>query len=305
MSEARPVAFACPICASAHGRWAAEHRGLRVARCLDCGHGYVWPVPDAEFLDAIYRRQEYYEGSDDSIGFRDYASLEPARKRMFERHLKRIEGEVGVGRILDVGCATGDFLAVARGRGWTVFGADPSAARAQVEAKGIELVGKTVQDAAIEDGSLDAVTFWDVLEHVVDPVADLRRASELLKPGGILALTVPDSSNLVARASGRRWFGYKTAGEHLQFFTHESLTRAFARAQLRLQVRQATTWSCTVGFLADRAGLYLGPVGKAVRAVGSSPAISRLVVDMPQINQLALGGPMGVRARKPEGAVTS
>lgn len=273
----------------------AQHNGLRVARCLDCGHGYVWPVPDAEFLNSLYRGKSYYEGSDGSIGFRDYASLEPARRRMFERHLKRIEGEVGVGRILDVGCATGDFLAVARGRGWTVFGADPSAARSEVEAKGIQLVGTTVNDAAIEEGSLDAVTFWDVLEHIVDPVADLRRASELLKPGGVLALTVPDSSNLLARASGRRWFGYKTAGEHLQFFTRDSLARTFAMAGLRLQVRSATTWSCTVGFLADRAGLYLGPVGKVVRAIGSSRALAGIVVDMPQINQFALAGPSGVR----------
>jgi 2-polyprenyl-3-methyl-5-hydroxy-6-metoxy-1,4-benzoquinol methylase len=257
----------------------------------------VWPVPADDFLSAIYRDKAYYEGGHDSIGFRDYSSLEPARRRMFGRHLRRIEGEVGVGRILDVGCANGDFLKVARSRGWSVFGADPSVAREQVEAEGIELVGTTVHDAALDAGSLDAVTFWDVLEHVVDPIADLRRARELLKPEGILALTVPDSANVLARASGRRWFGYKTAGEHLQFFTHQSLSTAFDKAGLTLRVRRATTWSCTVGFLADRAGLYLGPAGKVARAVGSAPKLASLVVDVPQINQFALGAPSGARVR--------
>src|SRR6266851_320883 len=244
MSSAEPDGFACPICKSDRARFAAEHHRLRVARCLDCGHGYVWPVPSADFLDSIYRKKSYYAGSEDSIGFKDYASLEPARKRMFSRHLVRIEEDVRPGRILDVGCANGDFLKVARDRGWQVFGADPSAARAHVEAAGIQLVGTTVHDAKIEDGSLDAVTFWDVLEHVTDPVADLTRAVELLKPDGVLALTVPDSANFLARVSGRRWFGYKTAGEHLQFFTAASLAKAFARAGLELRVRRPTTWSC-------------------------------------------------------------
>jgi SAM-dependent methyltransferase len=304
MSVVEPSAFACPICASARARWAAEHRGLRVARCLDCGHGYVWPVPGEDFLSSIYRDKAYYEGGQGSIGFRDYSSLEPARRKMFGRHVRRLESEVGVGRILDVGCASGDFLKVARSRGWSVYGADPSVAREQVEAEGIELVGTTVQDANLEIGSLDAITFWDVLEHVVDPIADLRRARELLKPHGIIALTVPDSANVLARASGRRWFGYKTAGEHLQFFTHQSLGTAFEKAGLTLRIRRPTTWSCTVGFLADRAGLYLGAVGKVARAVGTAPGLASLVVDVPQVNQFALGAPAGAAVRTTQGSLS-
>jgi SAM-dependent methyltransferase len=297
MSVVEPSAFACPICASARARWAAEHRGLRVARCLDCGHGYVWPVPNADFLDGIYRNVAYYQGSEGSIGFRDYASLEPARKRMFTRHLMTIEAAVGTGRILDVGCATGDFLKVARGRGWHVLGADPSVARAQVEADGIALVGTTVHDADVQPGSLDAITFWDVLEHVTDPVADLTRACTLLRPGGVLALTVPDSANLVARASGRRWFGYKTAGEHLQFFTAASLSMALRSAGLSVRTRRPTTWACTVGFLADRAGLYLGRPGRLLSGSLSRLRLTALVVDLPQINQFALGIAVPVASR--------
>jgi 2-polyprenyl-3-methyl-5-hydroxy-6-metoxy-1,4-benzoquinol methylase len=289
MSSADAVDFACPICASKQARWAAEHRDLRVARCDECGHGYVWPVPDAAFVDTIYRDAGYYQGSECSIGFRDYASLEPARRRMYGRHLMKIESEIGTGRILDVGCATGDFLRVARDRGWKVFGADPSAARAQVEAAGIPLVGSTIDDADIEPASLDAVTFWDVLEHVADPVAGLDRARTLLRPGGVIALTVPDSANLLARISGRRWFGYKTAGEHLQFFAAKSLCLAFEKAQLTLRTRRSTTWSCTLGFLADRAGLYLGPPGRLVRAGLSRANLGSVVVDVPQVNQFAMG----------------
>jgi SAM-dependent methyltransferase len=249
----------------------------------------VWPVPAADFLEAIYRDPKYYQGAAESIGFQDYESLGSARSRMFTRHLTRIEGEVGKGRILDIGCATGDFLKVARSRGWQVLGADPSAARAQVEAAGIELVGTNVHDVDVEEGTLDAITFWDVLEHVTNPVADLARARSLLKPDGVLALTVPDAANFVARVSGRRWFGFKTAGEHLQFFTRTSLRLALRTAGFAPREVAPTTWSCTFGFLADRAGLYLGPPGRLIRAGVSRSRLANVLVDMPQINQFALG----------------
>lgn len=248
----------------------------------------MWPVPAADFLEAIYRDPSYYKGAADSIGFSDYASLRSARTRMFERHLSRIEAKVGIGRILDIGCATGDFLKAARGRGWQVLGADPSAARAQVEAAGIELVGTNIHDVAIDEGTLDAITFWDVLEHVTNPVADLTQARRLLRTGGVLALTVPDAANFTARVSGRRWFGFKTAGEHLQFFSRLSLRLALENAGLAIRALEPTTWSCTLGFLADRAGLYLGPPGRLLRAGVSRSQLANVVLDMPQINQLAV-----------------
>jgi SAM-dependent methyltransferase len=221
---------------------------------------------------------------------------------MFNRHLDVIEAVVGVGRILDVGCANGDFLKEARKRGWDVLGADPSVARAEVESSGIQLVGTTVRNAQVEEGTLDAITFWDVLEHVADPIADLSRACELLKPEGVIALTVPDSSNFLARVSGRRWFGYKTAGEHLQFFTPVSLRQAFDRAGLSLRVRRPTRWSCTFGFLTDRAGLYLGWPGRQMRRALSGSRLMTVIVDVPQINQFALGGPARVTSQVRRGA---
>lgn len=279
----------CPICGSSDGQWVARHRELDIVRCRNCGHGYVWPVPAADFIDAIYKDAHYYRGSLDSIGFHDYASLEPARRRMFTQHLVRIEAEIGKGQILDVGCATGDFLKVARDRGWRVLGVDPSAGRALVEAAGIQLVGTTVHDAKVEEATLDAITFWDVLEHLPDPISDLARARQLLRPGGILALTVPDSANFLARLSGPRWFGYKTAGEHLQFFTDASLRLALHKVNLSVRSCGPTTWSCTLAFIADRARLYMGPPGRLVHGLLSKLPLSRVVIDVHQINQFALG----------------
>src|SRR2546423_9062956 len=149
---------------------------------------------------------------------------------MFSRHLDRIDRLVAKGRVLDVGCATGDFLLVAAQRGWEALGVDPSPAREQAQSAGVRVVGRTIDDADVAPHSLDLITFWDVLEHLPNPVASLRRAQELLTPGGLVAATVPNAGTALARLSGRRWFGYKTAGEHLQFFTAPTLQRAFAAA---------------------------------------------------------------------------
>ena len=255
--------------------------------CRTCGHAKVWPLPEPATVAAIYEAEAYYQGGHGGgLGFADYRALARARRRMFEQHLKRLQPLVRPGRVLDVGCATGDFLKVAREHGWEVMGVDPSSARADAEAAGISLVGTTVDDAKVAPGGLDLVTFWDVLEHLADPVAALRRARDLLRPGGMIALTVPDGSSALARLTGRRWFGYQTAGEHLQFFSRRSLNLALELAGYRVEAVRPVPWSCSVAFLADRVGLYAGAPGRAAQAV-MRPVRSR-IIDMPQINQLAL-----------------
>lgn len=277
----------CPVCGFAHRLPVAEWNQLKIVGCPQCGQRYVWPVPSEAVLNAIYD-QSYYRGGRGSLGFSDYEALAAGRRRMFSRHLDRIGRIVKPGRVLDVGCATGDFLLVARDRGWEPLGIDPSPARDQAKAAGLPIVGHTLRDAEVAPASIDLVTFWDVLEHVPDPVDQLRRAGVLLKPDGIVAITVPNAGSALARISGRRWFGYKTAGEHLQFFTAPTLQRTFAAAGMAVQHLRPVAWSCTIGFLVDRAALYLGPPGRfADRLLAGSP-LSRMIIDVPQVNQFAL-----------------
>lgn len=277
----------CPICRNTHRQAVVTQNGLPVVRCLNCGQRYVWPVPSDAELAAIYD-PAYYRGGHGSVGFSDYAALTRARHHMFSRHLDRIEQLVKKGRVLDVGCATGDFLLVAGGRGWEALGVDPSPAREQAQAAGMRMVGRTIDDADVAPHSLELITFWDVLEHLPDPVASLRRAAELLTPGGLVAATVPNAGSFVARLSGTRWFGYKTAGEHLQFFDPITIGRCFAAAGFRVAIRRPVAWSCTVGFLIDRAALYLGGPGRIAHRALRGRGLTGLVIDVPQVNQFVM-----------------
>ena len=265
-----------------------EHNGRRVVRCARCRQQYVWPVPSPTELAAIYD-QSYYRGGHEALGFSDYAALAAARRRMFSRHLHRVEPYKQGGRVLDVGCATGDFLLVAQRLGWEAIGVDPSPARDQAAAAGLRIVGRTLDDAEVAEESVDLITFWDVLEHLPDPVRALRRAASLLAPGGIVAATVPDAGSAAASISGRRWFGYKTAGEHLQFFTAATIRRSFQSAGFDVVDQRPVPWSCSVGFVLDRAALYLGLPGRLANKALASSGLSRLTVDVPQVNQFICG----------------
>jgi 2-polyprenyl-3-methyl-5-hydroxy-6-metoxy-1,4-benzoquinol methylase len=279
---------ACPVCGSERQVGIVEQNSLQVVRCERCGHRFVWPVPSDTELAAIYD-QTYYRGSHRSVGFSDYDGLTAARQRMFARHLNRLEGTKQAGRVLDVGCATGDFLEAAQRRGWDAVGVDPSPARDQALTAGLRIVGRTIDDADVEAGSIDLITFWDVLEHLPDPAASLRRAASLLAAGGIVAATVPNAGSAVARISGRRWFGYKTAGEHLQFFTPSTIRRCFAAAGFEVVVHHPVSWSCTIGFLLDRAALYLGPPGRLAKTTLGGGQLRGLIIDVPQVNQFIVG----------------
>jgi SAM-dependent methyltransferase len=137
--------------------------------------------------------------------------------------------------VLDVGCAAGYFLRVMREQGWDVRGVEPSAPmrqRAQHEL-GSALLHASLDDPGLAPDSFDLVTLWDVLEHVPDPLATLRRARELLRPGGRLVLETQNVASPAARLLGRRWQHYKHA-EHLYHFDPRTLRRALGQAGFEL-----------------------------------------------------------------------
>jgi SAM-dependent methyltransferase len=94
--------------------------------------------------------------------------------------------------------------------------------RAAREAYGVGLQQAGIADAAVEPGSVDAVTLWHVLEHVDDPAAALARVTSWLRPGGVVLVGVPNVASLQARLAGGRWFHFD-APRHRTHFTPRGL----------------------------------------------------------------------------------
>ncbi len=141
-------------------------------------------------------------------------------------------------RVLDVGCAEGDFGAsLKRTREIEVWGVEPtksaaSAARARLD-RVIE--GVFAPEAALPARNFDCIIFNDVLEHMLAPEMALRYASSLLAPGGVVVASIPNIRylptvyDLLVRA---RW-DYVDAGTldktHLRFFTRSNIVDLFER----------------------------------------------------------------------------
>lgn len=131
------------------------------------------------------------------------------------------------GKLLDVGCGTGLFLA---GRGhdpnWELYGVEinENAARVARDQHQLKVRGGTLEQAAYDTGFFDVVTLWDVLEHLHDPLASLREIHRILKPDGVILVRSPNLRSWDAFLFGRYWAGWD-APRHLFVFEPCTLTR--------------------------------------------------------------------------------
>jgi len=181
-------------------------------KCKNCGLLFINPQPGWEELSAHYPN-EYHAYLRKDSKMTAFLRRFGLRKRV-RSILKTMPGQKG--RLLDVGCATGDFLLTFKEMtGWNVEGLEivPEAAAA-ARAKGLNIIEADLETADLEQGSYDVVTLWDVLEHLANPARVLQICYDLLKPGGILVIKCPDPAGKEAILFKENWIGYE-APQHL------------------------------------------------------------------------------------------
>ncbi|SDO37777.1 Methyltransferase domain-containing protein [Klenkia soli] len=200
----------CPSC-GATGTTLLRDRdtsGHGYVRCTGCGLGRIDPLPAPTALAAVYD-EDYFVAGGARGGYQDYEADARVHRRTAQRRLDRVDRHAGapVGRpvLVDVGAATGHLASVAAARGWDPVAVEPSRwAAERARGRGLTVV-PTLDEVDRTPGSVDVVTFFQSLEHVPDPVADLARAAELLRPGGWLVCETWDLSSRTARAAGAGW----------------------------------------------------------------------------------------------------
>jgi SAM-dependent methyltransferase len=155
----------------------------------------------------------------------------------------------GRGKLLDVGCGNGAFIAHMRGLGWDVLGIEPDAAAARQarEERGVPVLVGSIEDAGLPRGSFDAITLNHVIEHVPDPVETLGQCARLLKPSGKLVVMTPNILSLAHKFFREAWL-HLDPPRHLYLFSPRAMHRALELAGLNLETcrtisRRAVTWS--------------------------------------------------------------
>ncbi|MCG7996176.1 MAG: class I SAM-dependent methyltransferase [Candidatus Thiodiazotropha taylori] len=231
--ESRPCPLGCPSTdqkvLSGHDRINNLPGEFQVVRCGNCGLMRTDPRPTPASM-GFYYPDDYppYLGTqvnsrNGSGGFKHWI------KSLLDTKAQAIP-ELNPGRMLEVGCASGNYLHKMAGQGWQVKGIEfsPQAA-ASARANGYEVHTGSLESVDLGASELDLITGWMVLEHLHDPLKGLEKLHAWAKPGAYLALSVPNAASLEFKLFQSRWFALQLPN-HLYHFTPETLTKLLKQA---------------------------------------------------------------------------
>lgn len=253
-----------------------------IYHCEGCRLARSAPPVGQDEIEDLYRQVE-----DPS-----YYASEEERRESFRRDLETLE-EVhrGAGRLLEVGSAVGLFLDEAQRRGWDATGIEPGEwASGQARSVGLKVHTGTLEDFEHDGEPFDLVASWDVLEHLADPVGDLRRMHSLLREGGLLAITTVNYASLGRRLLRRRWPWFMRM--HLHYFTRESLTSMVERQGFVVERMTTQPKILKLGYVLKRAEGLFGVLARMAGAVARATLLSDIAV------KVDLGDILFVIARK-------
>ncbi len=212
----------CILCGARDRKALIEMDSWHVYRCSSCGLGFLDPRPSEKDIAKLYSK-EYCEehfiggGKLDSPEFKKRLSLETHRIRFFK-------GIKGKGRVLDVGCGYGYFLAACRNYGYDVQGIDISSWASQhaTEKLGLPITFGLIDEVKLPHHSFDIITMWHFLEHTSDPRKAILKARDWLKNDGVLIVDVPNYEGTDARKNWKEWVGWDLP-YHLYHFTPQTV----------------------------------------------------------------------------------
>ncbi|HWY79977.1 MAG TPA: class I SAM-dependent methyltransferase [Candidatus Sulfotelmatobacter sp.] len=260
----------CPLCNSPQYTILYPHFYPRVVICQKCSLVYTNPRLKESYLKELYTKDYFQNEHSAHYGYEDYIADSGKIKKTFEKRLNDIEKLKKPGNVLDVGCAMGFFMDVCVQHGWQVEGVEISEFAAEyVKNKlGYRIHTGDFQKVALPKETYDLITLWDVIEHVPDPVATLKKIYTLLKPGGMLVLTTPDAGSLPAKLTQHRWIGYKLSDEHLTYFSLKTLRNICEEAGLSIIRYHQVGKHVSYAMFTNRVALYNKLIGSALMHAG-------------------------------------
>jgi 2-polyprenyl-3-methyl-5-hydroxy-6-metoxy-1,4-benzoquinol methylase len=191
--------FKCILCQSADVKTLVPAHALPdrvgVLKCHACQLVFLEPRSVGADLDpeeAVYWDDEEQKKIYLSEEVQDVFQAE------FDHRLSTLEDlRPKKGRLLDVGCGVGHFLASANMQGWLVQGLDISniAREAARESYNLDVLVGTLDSTQFQHDGFDVITLWDVIEHIRKPVENLKAANQALQMGGLLVLKTPNESS--------------------------------------------------------------------------------------------------------------
>lgn len=220
-SESVPLHNKCLICDGENFQSLEQKLNHQyLVSCSNCGFIFFRRIPTVAELEKHY------------AGYPRNNALSDITVKRYNELLDQFEAYRKTGRILDVGCGDGHFLAVAAKRGWKVYGTEfTDDAVAAGKRNGAEVFKGRIQDFNLAD-NFDVITSFEVLEHIYDLKGHTSRIYFLLRKGGLFYFTTPNINALSRRILGGKWTIIEYP-EHLSYYATKTINRLLTTVGFR------------------------------------------------------------------------
>ncbi len=276
----------------------------QLVRCTQCALVYQNPRPTFNEMGAHYP-PEYDSYTPNLAEQKIPWLLRRAYNYGIGKRMRMITDVKPGGRLLDVGCATGTFLNGMRAHPqWTLFGVEVNEHAARIaQDSGLNVFTGTLEAARFPDNHFDAITLWDVFEHLHDPRASLAELHRILAPGGVLVMRVPNLDSWDAKWFGETWAGLD-APRHLYIFSLEALRKflgatGFNPIGMKCNIGSYPTFVLSIRFWLTARGTPAAK-RKAIMRILEHPIARIVSAPLFYLTNIGLRGPLvTVRAYKP------
>ena len=270
----------CLLCDSE--RIQAADAEYNLCRCQACGYVFDNPRPTLKALVSFYSKPGKYDS---------WLEEETARERLWKRRLAKLLKYAQRGSLLDVGTGTGQFLSVARPFFNSVNGTEVSESAINIakEKYNLHLAQGELEECGLPGNSFDTITLIHVLEHVPDPRKTIGLCRDLLKPGGTLAVCVPN--DVLAWTSKLKLLGKRLGLRPFQKFSPKfGLPRAFSSREIHLSHFNATVLRhglehAGLAVIEESLDPYYAATGMSLALHSAYYAFHRLVFALSRVNR--------------------
>lgn len=240
----------CPVCATAnvapvyclHDDRYGYSDEFALLQCKKCAHQFLEHGLTPEDLKILYT--DYYPRADLNLDdYKPYTETHGFKAWLDGEKSSPFRWVPPNVKVLDIGCGFGETMGYYQSRGCEAYGVEADENIRRVIGKfGYNIEVGLFDPRRYQQDYFDYITMGQVVEHLVNPLEELRGVADILKPGGRLIISTPNANGWGRRLFGRKWINWH-APYHIQMFSVKSMTTAAEQAGLKVERFETTTHS--------------------------------------------------------------